>query len=244
LFSGDGKRRSSGWFSSAIRFVVERNSTANEKIARAPGQPWRFIWSMRPESIANRQTWTAPTNSRRPAAPCEPENSSYRHSSGAERITVLDRPLVEAEWTMVRAFMRRMEREDLRRRFGHPFDFEDEVTLRRFIAVKTGIGEIAWVADESAAIAGISHRVMVSRSEAEIGLIVRSDLQRVGIGEFLLRQMLSRSARQGVKTLSGLVLWENRPMLRLAAKIGYVPRELSAWTVELAFEVGRTTAAC
>jgi len=174
----------------------------------------------------------------------QPEPIAKRQiNSFRERVTVIDRPLPEAEWAKVRAFVRRMEREDLRLRFGHPFDVEDEVTLRRFIDVKTGIGEIAWVLDEAAAIAGISHRAMVSRSEAEIGLIVRSDLQRGGIGEFLLREMLARSARQGLKTLSGLVLLENLAMLRLAAKIGYTPREVSAWTVELTFEVGQTSAA-
>ena len=69
---------------------------------------------------------------------------------------------------------------------------------------------------------------MVSRSEAEIGLIVRSDLKRLGIGEFLLREMLARSARQGLKTVSALVLWENSVMLRLATKIGCVRREATA----------------
>jgi len=185
---------------------------------------------------------TAPIDSIRSAVNAEPAHSPYRRSFPDERITVRRRPLVEAEWNMMRAFMRRMERDDLHQRFGHPFDFEDEITLRRFIDVKPGIGEIAWVLDDAAAIAGVSHRIMVSRSEAEVALMVRSDLKRLGIGEFLLRDMLVRSARQGLETLSGLVLRENRAALRLAAKIGYVPREVCALTVELALEVGRTTA--
>jgi acetyltransferase len=143
---------------------------------------------------------------------------------------------------MVRAFVRRLEREDLRMRFGYPLDFQDDVTLRRAFDIKGAGGEIAWLLDEGAAIAGLIHRIMVSRSEAELGLIIRSDLKRAGIGEFLLRETLARSARQGLKTLSGLVLRENRAMLQLAAKIGYRPREICALTIELTFDLARATA--
>ncbi len=156
---------------------------------------------------------------------------------------VLDRPLLDAEWDMVRALVRRTEREDLRLRFGHPLDLRDEPTLRRAFDIKAGAGEISWLLDDAAAIAGLAHRIRVSQAEAEVGLIVRSDLQRNGIGEFLLRRMLARSARGGLQTLSGLVLVENRAMLHLAAKIGFMPRQVCALTAELAFDLGRTAAA-
>jgi len=97
--------------------------------------------------------------------------------------------------------------------------------------------------DKTGAIAGLIHRIMVSRSQAEVGLIVRSDLKRRGMGDFLLRRMLGRSATQGFKTLSASVLWENRAALRLAAKIGYIRQEVSSMrplTTELMFELGRT----
>ena len=148
---------------------------------------------------------------------------------------VVARPLREGEWDLVRAFVRRMTQEDLRLRFGHPIDFNDEATMRRFFDVRAGTGEIAWVLDETSAIAGISHRIMVSPDEAEIGLIVRSDRKRRGVGECLLRAMLARSARQGLKTLSAVVLRENRALLRLAAKIGYAPRGANGPSMELVF---------
>lgn len=158
-------------------------------------------------------------------------------------MSVRDRPLVEGEWDAVRAFVRRMAPDDLRLRFGQFINFGDEATLRRVFDVNGGSGEIAWVLDRSAAIAGIVHRVMVSRSEAELGLIVRSDVKRAGVGEFLLREMLARSARQGLTTLSGLVLRENRAMLRLATKIGCVPHAECAVSVELRFDIARAAAA-
>jgi acetyltransferase len=150
---------------------------------------------------------------------------------------VVVRPLSEGEWDLVRAFVRRMTPEDLRLRFGHPIDFNDEATMRRFFDIRPKTGEIAWVVDETAAIAGISHRIMVSPEEAEIGLIVRSDRKHRGIGECLLRAMLGRSARQGLKALSAVVPRENRALLRLAAKIGYAPRAANGPSMELVFEL-------
>ena len=138
---------------------------------------------------------------------------------------------------MVRAFVRRMERDDLRLRFGSPRDFRDEVILRQSFDIEAGGGEMAWVLDDAAAIAGMSHRIKVSRSQAEIALIVRSDLKRLGIGEFLLWQMVTRARRQGLGALTGLVLWENRAMRRLAAKVGAVPRQVGASTMELTLEI-------
>jgi acetyltransferase len=160
-----------------------------------------------------------------------------------DRTTILDRPLCTAEWDLVRSFVRRTAREDLRLRFGRPLNFDDEATLQRAFDLQAGSGEIIWVLDDDAAVAAIAHRITLSRSEAEIALIVRSDVQRRGIGEFLLRQALARSARAGLKTLTGLVLWENRTMRRLAAKIGFVPGQGSAWALELTLDIARARAA-
>lgn len=198
---------------------------------------------MQPNSIAKREIWTIPAESRRSATDPKRQSSPHRFPFRDEQLTVLDRPLRAAEWDMVRAFVGRLEREDLRLRFGHPFDSQDEATLRRFFDIKAGVGEIVGVLDETGAIAGLAHRILVSRAEAEIALLVRSDLQRRGIGEFLLRKTLARSAGQGLRTLNALVLWENRAALRLAAKIGYVPREVTGWAMELTFVIDATAAA-
>jgi acetyltransferase len=166
----------------------------------------------------------------------------YRGAHPGEQVIFIERPLGAVEWDMVRTFVRRTKREDLRLRFGQLLDFADETTLRRFFDVKFGIGEVAWLLDDTGAIAGILHRFLVSPAEAEIGLIVRSDLQRIGIGELLLRAALARAAKQHLQTLSALVLWQNGPMLRLAKKIGFVPRKSSALTVELELDIRRFAA--
>ncbi len=158
------------------------------------------------------------------------------------RLTVFDRPLVEPEWRLVRSFVRRLERSDVSLRFGRAIDLEDEPTLQRFFDIKVGVGEIAWLVDQTEAIVGVSHRIIVSPSEAEIALMVRSDLKRLGIGELLLRHMFIRSAGQDLRTLSAWVSSENRPVLRLAAKIGYGVRGRSQWGMEITFDVGNCCA--
>jgi acetyltransferase len=77
---------------------------------------------------------------------------------------------------------------------------------------------------------------MISSAEAEIALIVRSDLKGFGIGEFLLRGVIARAARQGFTTLVASILRDNRPMLRLALKAGCVMREAQGDTVEIEFK--------
>lgn len=148
--------------------------------------------------------------------------------------------MTSSEWALVHAFLQRIHRDDLRRRFGHPFDIDHEATARRLFDVKAGSGEISWMMDAAGAIVGVTHRVMVSPAEAEIAVLVRSDCQRRGIGEYLIRALLRRAARQRLKTLYAIVQRDNHAVLRLAAKIGYVCRTSAAATVELAFDISQS----
>jgi RimJ/RimL family protein N-acetyltransferase len=152
---------------------------------------------------------------------------------------------LSAEWRWMRSpkgcLRTSNRREDLRLRFGYPLAFDDEFTLRRVFGLKAG-GEMIWSLDENGAVAGIAHSVMTSPREAEIALIVRSDLKGFGIGEFLLRTVMARAARQGLKTLIASILRDNRPMLRLAMKVGCVMRHAYAETVEIAFNLSNVKA--
>jgi acetyltransferase len=155
-----------------------------------------------------------------------------------DRLTIVRWPLSDTQWDKIGAFVRQTERDDLRWRFGYPLAFDDELTLRRAFGIKSG-GEMLWSLDQDGAIAGICHRVLISPQEAEIALIVRSDLKGFGIGEYLLRSALRHAARQGLRTLQASVLRDNAPMLRLAMKVGCVLREAHGETVEIAFNVGQ-----
>lgn len=156
------------------------------------------------------------------------------------RIAVRSSPLSASEWSLMRAFLQQTHRDDLRQRFGHPFAVDDEATARRLFDIRAGSGEISWVTDAAGTIAGVAHRVMVSPAEAEIAVLVRSDCQRRGIGEFLIRALFRRAARQHLKTLHAVVQRDNRAVLRLAAKIGYRCRSSSARTVDLVFDISQS----
>jgi acetyltransferase len=167
--------------------------------------------------------------------PAAPAQTPYRIPFRYGQIEIVGAPLTETQWDALRAFVQRTKREDLRLRFGTPLAFDDEFTLRRAFGIKVG-GEMIWSLDEDSAIAGIVHRVVVSPGEAEIALIVRSDLKGFGIGEFLLRTVIARARRAGLSTLSASILRDNWPMLRLAMKVGCVPRQAHGDTVEVAFQ--------
>src|ERR1700722_20064519 len=79
---------------------------------------------------------------------------------------IVTRSLSESDWDMIRAFVRNIEQNDLRLRFGGAVDFHDEDSLRRRFGVNPNSGEIAWFLDERWSIAGTSHLVPGSQLEA------------------------------------------------------------------------------
>jgi len=175
----------------------------------------------------------------RPATfPDETQHARQRGGVRSGEIVVLDRALTADEWGMVRAFVRRTDREALRLRFGQAADFADDSTLKRFFGIKDKIGEMIWVLDEDGAVCGILHRVQISPTQAEIAVIVRSDRARRGIGRALLRTAVSRAASKDLKRLNALVLSENIVMLRLARSLGFVPRKSFGLAVELELDLG------
>ncbi len=169
------------------------------------------------------------------------ENETLRRRQGIRpgETVAFARALTESEWDKVRAFVRRTGRDALRLRFGQAADFLDDHTLKRFFHSEDGRGEMIWMLEQGGAICAIAHLVRLSPAEAEIALIVRSDCTRRGIGEKLLRATLVHAVRQGLGTLSALVLYENTGMLRLARKVGFEPRKSCGVAIELEFDLGQ-----
>ena len=115
--------------------------------------------------------------------------------------------------------------------------FQQDLILKQFFDIRVGVGEIVWSPNEHNAIAGLLDRIRVSSSEAEIGLVVRSDLKRNDIGESLVRGALDRSTGCHLETLSCVVLRENKPTLALARKIGFFARSITAQSIEFEFKL-------
>jgi RimJ/RimL family protein N-acetyltransferase len=166
----------------------------------------------------------------------QPEQATFDHAAGEARIEVLTASLHASEWEMVRAFVGRVSREDLRLRFGRAVNLRDEATLKRLFDITDATGEMLWALDERGEISGILHRVLTAPREAEIGLVVRSDRQRQGIGRTLIRAALARAGKQNLQTLRASVLRENLPMLRLAKAMGLALKKSAGLSVELEFD--------
>lgn len=59
------------------------------------------------------------------------------------------------------------------------------------------------------------------RKSAEYAIIVRSDLQRQGLGTLMQNLLLDYAAGRGFEEVWGLIDGENRKALRLAAQLGF-----------------------
>jgi acetyltransferase len=144
--------------------------------------------------------------------------------------TLLVRPIRPEDEAQHRRFLDRIDAEDLRMRFFRirrefphselarltQIDYEREMAL---IAVAPGpdgveetLGVVRAVRDPD-------------NTEAEFGVLVRSDLKGSGLGRLLMTRLIECLRAQGTLRLVGLVLRENRAMLTLARTLGFLPAE-------------------
>jgi acetyltransferase len=141
--------------------------------------------------------------------------------------TIVVRPIRPEDEPQHRAFLAGVRPEDMRLRFFSArkslpaselarltqIDYAREMAL---IAVRTS-------ADGSAETLGVSRVVCdPDNVEAELGILVRSDLQGSGLGTLLLRKSIDYLAERGTQRLVARVLRENVGMRKLAASLGFV----------------------
>jgi acetyltransferase len=110
---------------------------------------------------------------------------------------------------------------DLRLRFQGAVCQITEATAARLCQIDYD-REMVLVADEpERGHAGIVRLIFSPEFEtAEVALIVRSDMQRRGLGELLLKEAIDYARSRGAYRLTGDVLSDNRTMLDLASKLG------------------------
>lgn len=120
--------------------------------------------------------------------------------------------------------------------FSHPFlarftqiDYDREMA---FIATMKGknnkretVGVIRAVSD-------------TDNNEAEIAIIVRTDMQGHGIGKKLMEKIIRYCRARGIKRLTGQVLQENKAMVHLAMKFDFkLKAQLEQSVVEISLEL-------
>lgn len=133
------------------------------------------------------------------------------------------RPIKPADVHLYQAFLEKVSPEDIRLRFLAPRrHFTDEMLLR--LTQLDYERDMAFVAieAESGALAGIGRLVSdPDREKAEFALLVRSDLQGIGLGWKLLEQIVKFARAEGVASVFGMVLNENTKMLKMCREFGF-----------------------
>ena len=143
----------------------------------------------------------------------------------ASGVDYIIRPMRPTDAALYPAFLERVTPDDLRLRFLVPTRTISPETLVRLSQLDYD-RDIAFVALDAASgeMAGISrYGSDPDRETAEFGILVRSDLQKRGLGTALMARLIAYARAQGLRSLVGLVLRENADMLRLGRKMGFGP---------------------
>ena len=118
-------------------------------------------------------------------------------------------------------FARLLHPEDIRLRFGRPVTLGDAGTFRRLFGLDDRKIETSGLFDLSGQILGLATVAWVRPGTAEVALIIRSDLQRRGLGATLLANVIDDARDAGFKLLIAYVGYGNLPMRRLAGRFGF-----------------------
>jgi GNAT superfamily N-acetyltransferase len=118
-------------------------------------------------------------------------------------------------------FARLLHPEDIRRRFGRLAALGDGDTFRRLFGLDDGRIETIGAFDVSGRLLGLATVAWVQPGTAEIALIVRSDLQRRGLGATLVAHVIKNARSVGFGLLLAHLDSGNLPIHRLARRFGF-----------------------
>ena len=135
-------------------------------------------------------------------------------------------------------FGRLLHPEDIRLRFGRPAALGDGDTVRRLFGLDDGKIETIGAFDLSDRILGLASIAWVAPGTAEIALIVRSDLQRRGLGAMLLAHVIKNARSAGIRLLLANIDDGNLPIRRLAQRFGFELAAHSASSTQAQLAVG------
>ena len=133
------------------------------------------------------------------------------------------RPMRPSDAQLYPAFLERVSAEDLRLRFLTPLRTISPEMLIRLTQLDYD-RDIAFIALEGASgdLAGIVRYASdPDREAAEFGLLVRGDLQGLGLGTTLMHLLIDYGRAERLKSLDGLILTENSRMTTLCRELGF-----------------------
>lgn len=136
-------------------------------------------------------------------------------------------------------FGRLLHPEDIRLRFGRQAALTDGDTFRRLFRLDDRGIESIGAFDLNGRLLGLATIAWVSPGTAEVALIVRSDLQRRGLGASLLATVVKDARGAGFNLLLAHIDCGNVPMQRLARRFGFEFSNDRAATVEAQLVIQR-----
>jgi acetyltransferase len=140
-----------------------------------------------------------------------------------ENRTVFIRPIRPDDETLLRKFLGKVNRQDLRLRFFATI----KVFSGAFIARLTQLDyarAMAFIAIDnlSGDILGVVRLHIDTNFEAgEYAILVRSDLKNQGLGWKLMELIIAYARNEGIKRIEGEVLAENTLMLEMCSQLGF-----------------------
>lgn len=146
-------------------------------------------------------------------------SADYVHHGDQETNAVRVRPVSPEDEEGLRRMLSRLSRESVYLRFHAPLPRAPEWAAAMFAnSDRRYGGSLVAVADGEV----VGHAMYVrldAGDSAEFAIVVEDRCQARGIGKLLLSALAERARREGVKTLTGAVLGENRSMFGLLRSV-------------------------
>ena len=149
-----------------------------------------------------------------------------------DRRELLLRPIDPLDLSALRDGFSVLTPEEVRMRYQHPMKSLDENYLHRLTHPQRGRDFVLVLAENSppgeALVGAVARLSQTAESrDAEFAIIVSRFIAGHRLGLLLMKKLVLRAKRRGLRSIYGDVLDDNAPMLHLAAQLGFV-RESSA----------------
>jgi acetyltransferase len=146
-----------------------------------------------------------------------------RHVATKDDKEVLIRPIRPEDEPLYPPFLAAVTAEDLRLRFfAHIKEF-NHAAIARFTQIDYARA-MAFVAIDlrSGALLGVARlHANADYDTAEYAVLVRSDIKGKGLGWILMQTIIEYARSEGLRTIEGQVLSENKHMLQMCQKLGF-----------------------
>ena len=165
-----------------------------------------------------------------------------RHLALPDGNTIFVRPIRPEDEALYPAFLTAVTADDLRLRFFAPVKEFSHGFIARFTQIDYARA-MAFIAIEEATGQMLGVVRMHADSDyrtAEYAILVRSDLKGHGLGWLLMELMIEYARAEGLQSIRGQVLQENRTMLQMCRQLGFAispdPEESSIVIVTLSLK--------